>query len=116
MDIKPQLQIAQPGETRLELGQWLRALRQQREMTQPMLASRSGVPVATLSRLEREGAGSLESMLRVLQALGELDGFHAELQERLRRVTLPRDLADLKRTTPKPRLRVRMRKPRQEGA
>lgn len=74
-----------------------------------MLASRSGVPVATLSRLEREGQGGVDNLLRVLQALGALDGFHLHVQELLRKASLPQDLSEIKRPAP-PRQRVRLRK------
>ncbi len=77
-----------------------------------MLSSRSGVPVATLSRLEREGAGGIDNLMRVLQALGELDGVHARLQEHLRQASLPRDISELQ-TPRRPRQRVRIRTPKQ---
>lgn len=103
------LQMVRPKETRQALGQWVRLVRQRAEWTQPVLALKSGVPVATLSRLEREGQGSVDAVTRVLQALGELDGLHAYIQERARLAALPSDLADLpvERQT---RLRVRLRK------
>lgn len=104
----PSLQVARPGEVRLLLGQWLRLCRQRQELTLPMLASRSGVPVTTLSRLEREGRGGVESGLLVLQALGLLDGVHGALLESMRLVSLPRDLGDLDRPV-KVRQRVRRR-------
>lgn len=103
------LQMVRPKETRQALGQWVRLVRQRAEWTQPMLASKSGVPVATLSRLEREGQGSVDAITRVLQALGELDGLHAYIQERARLAALPSDLADLPVARPV-RLRVRPRK------
>ncbi len=108
------LQVVRPKDARQVLGQWLRLARQRLEWTQPMLSSRSGVPVATLSRLEREGAGGIDSLLRVLQALGELDGFHANLREHLRQASLPRDISELQSPS-RPRQRVRIRKPKQEG-
>jgi transcriptional regulator with XRE-family HTH domain len=108
------LQAARPKDTRRVLGQWLRLARQRLEWTQPMLSSKSGVPVATLSRLEREGAGGTDTLLRVLQALGELDGFHAYLQERLRLASLPRDLSELPRAA-RPRQRVRRSQPKPEA-
>lgn len=104
------LQMVRPHETRLLLGQWIRLARQQLGLTQPLLASKSGVPVTTLSRLEREGQGGVDTLLRILQALGELDGFHAHIQELHRQASLPRDLADLKKSA-SPRQRVRLRKP-----
>ena len=76
-----------------------------------MLSSRSGVPVATLSRLEREGSGGVDSLMRTLQALGELDGFHTHLQERLRQASLPLDISELQRPV-RPRQRVRICKPK----
>jgi transcriptional regulator with XRE-family HTH domain len=106
------MQMARPRETRQVLGQWLRLTRQRLGLTQPLLASKSGVPVSTLSRLEREGRGGVDSLLRVLQALGELDGFHAHLQELLRKAALPQDLSELKNPAPA-RRRVRLRKPPQ---
>ncbi len=108
------LQIARPKDARQSLGQWLRRARQRQELTQPLLSGKSGIPVATLSRLEREGAGGIDTLMRVLWALGELDGFHDYLQERLRQSSLPRDIAELQRPC-RPRLRVRVRKPKPEA-
>jgi hypothetical protein len=71
-----------------------------------MLASKTGVPVATLSRLEREGLGSIDATLRVFQALGELDGFNAFVLERVRLASLPTDLANIEEA-PLVRQRVR---------
>jgi transcriptional regulator with XRE-family HTH domain len=109
------IQIARPHETRQALGQWIRLARQRLGLTQPLLASRSGLPVTTLSRLEREGHGSVDNLLRVLQALGELDGWHAHVQELLRKAALPQDISAIKRSQ-KPRQRVRLRKPSKEMA
>lgn len=103
------LQLVRPAETRQAVGRWVRLVRQRAEWTQSMLASRSGVPVATLSRLEREGQGSLDALVRVLLALGELDKFHAMLQERVRLASLPTDLAAF-RSQAAVRQRVRARK------
>ena len=107
------LQIVRPKDARQALGQWLRLARQRMECTQSVLSRKSGVPVATLSRLEREGAGGIDSLMRVLQALGELDGFHAQLQEHLRLSALPRDISELQRPSRPPRQRVRLRKSQQ---
>ena len=108
------LQVVRPKDARQSLGRWLRLSRQRLEWTQSMLSSRSGVPVATLSLLEREGTGGIDNLMRVLQALGELDGFHAHLQERLRQASLPRDISELLRPI-KPRQRVRIRIPKPVG-
>lgn len=108
-------QLSSPGEVRENLGQWLRNLRQRQEWTLPMLASRSGVPVSTLSRLEREGHGSVDAVLRVFQALGILDEVDRTLRERLRLSTLPGDLEALEKEPPT-RQRVRPRKQKAASA
>jgi hypothetical protein len=108
------LQVTRPKDARQALGQWLRCARQRQELTQPLLSGKSGVPVATLSRLEREGAGGIDNLLRVLRALGELDGLHDYLQERLRQSSLPRDIAEVQRPS-RPRQRVHIRKPKPEA-
>ncbi|MFZ4694610.1 MAG: helix-turn-helix domain-containing protein [Verrucomicrobiia bacterium] len=102
------IQTVRPRETRQALGQWIRRTRQRLGLTQPLLASKSGVSVTTLSRLEREGQGAVDHLLRALQALGELDGFHAHIQELLRKESLPRDLSEIKKPA-LPRQRVRLR-------
>jgi transcriptional regulator with XRE-family HTH domain len=52
----------------------LRAWRKLRRLTQAQLADRSGVSLATVSRLESgDGNITLESLLRILRALGILD-------------------------------------------
>ncbi len=54
--------------------------RKLRGLTQAQLADRSDVSRNTLARLERgEGGVSMENLLRVLRALGILDGIHAAL-------------------------------------
>jgi transcriptional regulator with XRE-family HTH domain len=107
--IQNAMQLTRPRETRQALGQWVRLTRQRLGLTQPLLASRSGVPVTTLSRLERQGQGGVDNLLRVLQALGELDGFHAHVQGLLRKAQLPLDLAELEKPR-QPRQRVRLRR------
>jgi transcriptional regulator with XRE-family HTH domain len=102
-------QVARPRDVRLEVGGWLRAARQRQNLTLPMLASASGVPVTTLHRLEREGQGGLEAFLRALHALGLLDEFQGAIRERLRLASLPADLAELDRPR---RIRRRVRVPR----
>ena len=105
----PSLQLARPREVRMGMGRWIRLWRQQQELTLPMLASRSGIPVTTLSRLEREGQGGVDSLLRVLLALGLLDAVDAALRERLRLAALPKNLDELDHP-PVLRQRVRRRK------
>jgi transcriptional regulator with XRE-family HTH domain len=99
-------QLARPREVREATGRWLRAARQRQNLTLPMLASASGVPVTTLHRLEREGQGGLDSFLRALHALGLLDEYQVFIRERLRLAELPTDIAELDRPV---RVRRRVR-------
>lgn len=66
----------------------------------------------TISRLEREGQGGVDNLLRILQALGELDSFDSHLKEELRKASLPLDLAALSKSV---RLRQRVRLPKRPG-
>lgn len=59
-----------------DLGAW----RKLRGLTQAQLADRAGVGLSTLRRLERgDGGVTLENTLRILRALGILDGFSKAL-------------------------------------
>jgi hypothetical protein len=51
----------------------------------------------------------VDALLRLLQALGELDGFHAHIQELQRKAALPTDLSEMKKPA-LPRQRVRLPK------
>jgi transcriptional regulator with XRE-family HTH domain len=57
-----------------ELGERLRAARLARNLTQQRLAEEAGVGRMTVQRLEEGGSASLTSLIRILRALGELDG------------------------------------------
>jgi transcriptional regulator with XRE-family HTH domain len=58
----------------------LRAWRKLRGLTQTQLSERAGVAVNTIRRIEDgDGGVSLENLLRVLRALGVLDGFSRAL-------------------------------------
>ena len=89
------LQMTTPKVFRAAIGIWVRASRQQRRWTQAMLASRAGVPVSTLSRLEQTGSGSIELLSKLLFALGLIDSLNDTVQERIRIATLPSDLSAL---------------------
>ena len=86
----------------------LRTERQRLRWTQAELARRSGVPAATISRLELTGLGSTDAVFKILFALNRLDGVADFLKECRRRADLP---VTLREALPKkPVLRVRMRK------
>ncbi len=52
-----------------------RARRLASNLTQDELSQGSGVSIATLRRFEAGGAASLETVLRIAEALGALEGF-----------------------------------------
>ncbi len=54
----------------LDLGNRLRALRLNLGLTQTEIAARAGVSKGTVSNIEKNGQGTLESLVRVVQALG----------------------------------------------
>lgn len=53
-----------------ELGIRMRAQRIALNLTQPEVAERAGLSKGTISNIETQGQGTLESFVRVLQALG----------------------------------------------
>lgn len=57
-----------------ELGGRLARTRVRRELTQQELAAEAGVGVATVKRLERGQAVGTDNLLRVLRALGLIEG------------------------------------------
>ena len=87
---------------------WLRTERQRLRWTQTELARRSGVPAATISRLELTGLGSTDAVFKILFALNRLDPVADFLKERQRLADLPMTLKE--ELPKKPVLRVRMRK------
>lgn len=76
--------------------------------TQAELSRRSGVPAATISRLEQTGLGSTDMVFKVLFALNRLDAAMDFLKERQRLADLPTSLQEAPRT--KVIQRIRMRK------
>ena len=90
------------------LRSWIRTERQRLRWTQAELSRRSGVPAATISRLELTGLASTDALTRVLFALNRLDALMDFLKERLRLAELPLTLQGPQRSGPV--LRVRLRK------
>ncbi|HET8769929.1 MAG TPA: helix-turn-helix domain-containing protein [Gemmatimonadaceae bacterium] len=71
------------GEILRELGERLRRLRLQENQSVSDLAERAGVGERTIGRVEAGENTSLESLVKILRALGRLDGFEALLPEPL---------------------------------
>jgi len=71
----PPIQMHTPNEVERTLAQRVRGLRLRAGWKQATLAERSGVTLASLKRFEGTGKVSLESLLRLVHALGRLDEF-----------------------------------------
>lgn len=65
----------------VELGGRVAAWRLDRGLTQEQLAFRTGIGRATLQRLESGASVQLTSLVKLLRALGTLDGFDAVVPE-----------------------------------
>jgi transcriptional regulator with XRE-family HTH domain len=89
-----------PEELLKELGTRLRAIRIHRSLEQTEVAARAGVALRTLRALELGQGSTTETLVRVLKALGALDGLEA-----LAPTPTISPLALLK--LPRPRQRVR---------
>lgn len=72
---------------------WVRRARQRRKMTQEELSMRAGVPMSTISRLERTGLGSTDTLFKVLFALDELTAVDDFLKGRRQMSELPTTLS-----------------------
>ena len=105
MNAELPFKLVEPRDFTVALGGLVRALRQHARWTQPELATRSGVPVATLSRLERTGLASTDRLARVLFAL---DAFQDFLSARRRLADLPADLRSFRPDASPPK-RIRHR-------
>ena len=69
------------------------SLRKQSRLTQVELAEKAGVTTITLRRFEKDGSGSIETLIRIARALGEDDKLQAlfrdiESEQGLRREDL----------------------------
>lgn len=82
------LPLMQPSDVLDTLRLWVRKERQCNQWTQSDLAKRSGVPAATISRLERTGLASTDALFRIAFALNRLDAWQDFLNARLRLATL----------------------------
>lgn len=104
--------LTTPGEVRAALGAWVRQVRQRENLTQAMLAQKAGVPASTLSLFERDGSGGVDTLLRLLQALGQLQAFHDAVDGLAKKAATPRswDELELRDEAAPPKRRVRVKK------
>ncbi len=102
------ISLTSPNDALALLRTWLRTERQRVTWTQQELARRSGVPAASISRLERTGLASTDALFRVTFALRQLEAVGDFLKERQRLASVPVSLEALPRR--KVIQRVRMKK------
>jgi transcriptional regulator with XRE-family HTH domain len=96
-----------PHEALVALASFVKTVRLDREMTLEELASRTGVSRSSLIRLEKNGAGSTETQVRIFAALGVLDVLVSAFEPPEKQVTV----AQLKKmSTTRQRQRGRRRK------
>ena len=91
----------------VSLRDMVRLARHREEWTQADLAQRSGVPMTTISRLERTGLASTDTLFKVLFALNRLEALEDMLKEQLRLVKFPKTLEGDSGDAPKVMHRVR---------
>ena len=91
----------------VSLRKLIRLARQREEWTQADLARRSGVPMTTISRLERTGLASTDTVFKVLFALNRLEAVEDMLKAQLRLAQFPKTLEDDFEVVPKVVQRVR---------
>ena len=106
-DLNNILQLTTVDDALVSLREMVRLARQREEWTQADLARRSGVPMTTISRLERTGLASTDTLFKVLFALNRLDAFEDMLKAQLRIVKFPKTLDGNLESAPKVVKRVR---------
>lgn len=94
MNLTNSIILVEPADVLLSLGEWVRLERQRLCLTQGDLAKKSNVPATTISRLERTGLASTDTLMRILFALDRLDSFQDFLKGHLRIASFPRSLND----------------------
>ena len=94
MDVQDRIALIYPDDVLKRVGDFVRMARQRERMKQSELAVRSGVPASTISRLERTGLASTDSLFKILFALDQLDGLEGYFKERQRLVSFPKNLSE----------------------
>ncbi|MEC8306581.1 MAG: helix-turn-helix transcriptional regulator [Chlamydiota bacterium] len=87
------ISIKSPFEVAQEMAKKAQERRLKLNLSQQTLSERSGVSYGTLKKFEQTGKISLESLLKIALALGELDRFESLFKQREDR--LPASLDDL---------------------
>ncbi|WP_321784128.1 helix-turn-helix transcriptional regulator [Paraburkholderia sp. J94] len=83
------------------LAQKLRALRLQQALTQAELAARAGVSERALRNFERSGQATLETFLRVAQALGRAADLEALFELKVRSIRAMEQASETRQRAPR---------------
>jgi transcriptional regulator with XRE-family HTH domain len=81
MSLNIELNSASPEQIEADLGRRLEALRLSRNINQAQLAAEAGVSRRTITRLENGQGVALDTLIRVLRALGMVDRLAALLPD-----------------------------------
>jgi transcriptional regulator with XRE-family HTH domain len=90
--------VAEIAET---LGQRLRALRLQRALSQLELAGRAGISERALRNLETSGQATLETFLRVTQALGRTVDLEPILEVKIHSIRAMEEASRVRQRAPR---------------
>ena len=90
---KDSFRLVEPKDVLRTLGGLMRLSRQREDLTLEELAGKSGVPASTISRLERTGLASTDSLFRLAFALDQIDAVETFLNERMRLLRFPKSLS-----------------------
>ena len=94
------LSLRTSGDVQARLGSALRQLRKGHSITLQGLARSSGIPVSTIARMECHGQGSIETWVKLMAALGQLDRLHDMLEAATKAATAPKSMDELRRDQP----------------
>lgn len=95
------INLATPDEIRLELGRRLKQARLQQRLMQSEVADRAEVSRGAVASLENRGQSTLDTLVRVVQALGPTDGLDGLFLKR------PQSIAAMERDALAPPRRIR---------
>ncbi|MFO1195394.1 MAG: helix-turn-helix transcriptional regulator [Burkholderiaceae bacterium] len=105
---KPPDTLSTVDELIVGLGEDLRAQRLQRNLTQQLLAERSGISVRALKNLESGHGATLRTLVSVLRALGRQDWLRSIAPvATINPLTMPDALSQRQRAAGKPRKKAR---------
>jgi transcriptional regulator with XRE-family HTH domain len=97
---KTDFKLSSPHDVAHELGRRLKDVRLSKNMRQEELAQRAGVSRLTVVHFEKTGLGSVDSFLRMAQALGKISELASLFQ------SVPMTIADMEKNAIPKRLRA----------